>query len=71
MKFIDVCRLLPHKTVIELTEYTQDMNEQKSVGSHTVKEIVYQSFWNKFRDYYVLSVNPVSEYRVTMKVVKE
>lgn len=71
MKFIDVCRLLPLKTVVELTEYINNMNEQKFIGAHTVKEIAYQSYWNKFKDYYVLSVNPVNEDKVNMKVVKE
>ena len=71
MKFINVCRLLPLGTTIELTEIAQNMESKEYIGSHTVKEIVYQSFWNKFKDYSVLSVNPVSEYRVTMKIVKE
>ena len=71
MKFIDVCRLLPHKTIVELTEFTEDMEEQKFIGTHTVMEIAYQSFWVKFRDYHVLSVNPVNKDKVTMKVVKE
>ena len=71
MKFIDVCRLLPLKTEVELTEIAQDMESKELIGSHTVKEIVYQSFWNKFKDCSVLSVNPVGEYKVSMKVVKE
>lgn len=71
MKFIDVCRLLPLKTEIELTEIAQNMEKAEFIGSHTVREIVYQSFWNKFKDHSVLSVNPVGEYKVTMKVVKE
>ena len=71
MKFIDVCKLLPHKTIVELTEFTEDMEEQKFIGSHTVMEIAYQSYWNKFKDYTVLSVKPVHEDKVNMKVVKE
>ena len=71
MKFIDVCRLFPHKTTIELYEYTDDMETKKYVGMHTVKEIAYQSYWVKFKDYTVLSVNPVHEDKVNMKVVKE
>lgn len=71
MKFIDVCRLLPLKTEVELTEIAQNMESKESIGSHTVREIVYQSFWTKFKDYSVLSVNPVAEYKVTMKIVKE
>jgi hypothetical protein len=70
-KFIEVCRLLPHKTVVELSEFTEDMEEQKHIGSHTVMEIAYQSFWTKFKDYHVLSVNPVNKDKVSIKVVKE
>ena len=71
MKFINVCKLLPLKTTIELYKYTDDMETKKYVGMHTVKEITLQSFWNKYKEYTVLSVNPVHEDKVTMKVVKE
>ena len=71
MKFIDVCKLLPIKTTIELYEYTDDMETKKYVGMHTVKEIAFQGFWIKYKEHVVLSINPVGEHKVNMKIVKE
>ena len=71
MKFIDVCRALPRNTEVELTEFTEDMETQNKIGKLAVKDILFGFYWNKYCDYYVLSIVPLSKTKVSIKVVKD
>ena len=71
MKFIDLCKALSHKAQVELIVFSDDMESEEFVGTHSISELVTGSYWKEYQDYYVISVTPTSFMRVKVKVAKE
>ena len=46
------------------------MENEKSVGTHSISEIVTGSYWKNYQNYYVVSVIPTSFMKVKVKVAK-
>ena len=70
MTFIDLCKTLSYKAHVELIVFSDDMENEKSVGTHSISEIVTGSYWKNYQNYYVVSVIPTSFMKVKVKVAK-
>ena len=71
MKFIELCKALPYKAQVELIVFSDDMENEKSAGTHSVLSVITGSYWKEYADYYVTSAVPTSFMRVKVKVAKE
>lgn len=71
MKFIELCKSLPYKAQVELIVFSDDMENEKSVGTHPVLDVITGSYWKEYADYYVTSAVPTSFMRMKVKVAKE
>lgn len=71
MKFIELCKALPYKAQVELIVFSDDMESEKSVGTHSVLSVITGSYWKEYADYYVTSAVPTSFMRMKVKVAKE
>lgn len=70
MKFIEVCRVLTHKTEVSLSVFNDDMESEKDAGTYRVMDIL-NGCLSEYHDYYVTVVKPIDKTHVKVKVMKE